>query len=438
VGHARRLLATTAVVALAATACAVGDSSDDSADSGRTVVTFRLWDEQVAKAYEKSFAAFEKEHPDIDVQIQLVPWADYWTKLPADISSGTVADIFWTNTSNFGIYADSGALIDVGAELGDQQKDWKQSVVELYTRNGKLWGVPQLWDSIALFYNKKLLEEADIDPTTLHWDPDPAKDTFLPAAKKLTMDAAGKRADEPGFDPTKIQQYGFNAALDPQGIYWNFVGSNGGIWQDGDAFDLDRPETVAAIEYVVDLINEHHVAPPAADTVNNGDRTRDLFVQGRMALFQSGPYHLKTIQEQADFEWGVAPMLEGPKGRIGVVHGVAAVASSATKHREETLEVLRWLGSAEGQRPIAEGGYAFPGVTSVEQAYVDYWTKQGVDLEAFLQSASGETFPAPVGPRVNAGATAMDPILKEIFLGRRPVAEGLAEAERVGNAALEQ
>lgn len=444
--HGRRLHAAAAAVAalaLAASGCAVGSDSDSDTgnDTGadKTVVTFRLWDDQVAKAYEKSFQAFEQKNKDIDVKVQLVPWNDYWNKLTTDVSAGTVSDIFWTNTSNFGIYADNGNLIDVGKELGAERSGWKESVVDLYTRDGKLWGVPQLWDSIALFYNKKLVEEADVDPTSLKWDPSGgASDTFLPAARKLTVDFAGTRASEPRFEPGKLRQYAFNASVDAQAIYWDFVGSNGGIWQRGDAFAPDNPKTRDAIQYVVDLINKEHVAPSAADTNENGDKTRDLFVQGKLALFQSGPYNLKAIEENARFEWGLAPMLEGPAGRVGVVHGVAAVGSAKTKHRAETLKVLSWLGSAEGQRPIADGGYAFPGVTAAEQGFVDYWKKQGVDVSPFQQSATGKTFPAPTGPRVNAGATAMDPIMKEIFLGRTPVAKGLADAQKAGNAAIKE
>ena len=39
-----------------------GDSSSDGGSSEQTTVTFRLWDEAAAKAYETSFAEFEKEH----------------------------------------------------------------------------------------------------------------------------------------------------------------------------------------------------------------------------------------------------------------------------------------------------------------------------------------------------------------------------------------
>lgn len=432
----RIALAALAGTALLAAGCSPA-TNDDTSASGKTVVTFRLWDEEVKKAYDESFAAFEKENSDIDVKIEVVPWNNYFTKLPADVSSGNVADIFWTNTSNFGLYADNGSLLDVDSDLAAEKKDWQQSVVDLYTRKDKVWGVPQLWDSIALFYNKDLVSKAKVDPAALTWNPSGDGDTFLPAARKLTVDANGVSADQPGFDPKSPRQYGFNAAYDGQAIYWNFIGQNGGVWQDGDEFAFDSAKNDATMQYVVDLINKHHVAPSAADTNDNTDKTRDLFVQGRMALFQSGPYNLKAVDEGASFDWGIAPLPQGPAGEASVVHGVAAVASAKTEHPEETRKVLKWLGTEEGQRPIAEGGYAFPGVTSAQSAYVDYWKEKGVDIQPFLDAAEGTTVPGPSGPRVQAGTNAIEPILKEMFLGRKPVEDALKEGQQAGNEAIE-
>ncbi|WP_460518679.1 ABC transporter substrate-binding protein [Flindersiella endophytica] len=431
-----------AVLALAGAACSPAANDDDSSGgngpSGKTKVTFRLWDEQVAKAYEKSFAEFEKTHKNIDVSVELIPWADYWTRLPNDVASGDMADIFWTNTANFATYADNGDLVDVDAKLGASAKSkWKQSVVDIYTRDGKLWGVPQLWDSIALFYNKNLVAAAGVDPTSLKWSPaGGAADTFLPAAQKLTLDQAGKSAGQPGFDAKQVKQWGFNSALDSQAIYLDFVGSNGGVWQQGDTFALRSPQTVAGVQYAVDLINKQHVSPSAADTNQNGEKTRDLFVQGKLAMYQSGPYRLKDIQENAKFDWAIAPMLEGPAGRVSAVHGVAAVGYAKTKHLDATVEVMKWLGSAEGQKAIAEGGYAFPGVTAAEQSFLDYWADQKVDVTPFVTASEGKTIPAQAGPNIQAGLTAMTPVLEEIFLGRKPVQAGLAEAEKAANDAV--
>lgn len=435
--HHVAVVAAATTVILASCSPASDDGGGGGEDSGRTTVTFRLWDSQVAKAYEESFAAFEKQNDEIAVEVEVIPWEDYWTKLPQDVGSGDMADIFWTNSANFVTYANNDDLINITEELGDQTSGWKQSVIEQYTRDGALWGVPQLWDSIALFYNKELVDAANVDPATLRWDPsDAASDTLLPAAQSMTIDAAGNTADQPGFDPATIEQFGFNAALDQQAIYLDFVGSNGGQWQEDDVFVMDTPETATAIQYVVDLINTHRVSPSAADTNTDGEKTRDLFVQGKLALYQSGPYRLKDIQESADFEWDIAPMVEGPNGRVSAVNGIIASGFAGTEHREETLEVLEWLGTAEGQRPIAEGGYAFPGVTEAEPDFIAYWSEQGVDIEAFVDAADGDVIYPPAGAKAQAGMTEVQTIMEEVFLGRTPVEDGLREAESAGNEAM--
>src|ERR1700737_2764441 len=46
--------------------------------AGKTVVTVRLWDEQVAAAYRASFAAFTRTHPDIEVHTDVVAPSTYF------------------------------------------------------------------------------------------------------------------------------------------------------------------------------------------------------------------------------------------------------------------------------------------------------------------------------------------------------------------------
>ncbi len=415
---------------------ATPESAESSSSGEQVTLTFRLWDDQAAPAYEASFAEFTKSHPNIKVNVEQVPWGDYWEKLPLDIASNTAADIFWINSSSYGLYADNGNLIDIGAEVGDGGGDWNEAVTEQYKRDDKLWGVPQIWDSIALFYNKDLTDAAGVDPSALTWDPTGAADTLLPAAQKLTLDGAGKNAADPAFDPTTIAQYGYNAGLDLQAILLNYLASNGAALQDGDEFSLDTPEGVAAIAYLVDLINKSHVAPSAADTNTNGDFSRDQFTQGKMALFQSGPYNLKNIADAVDFNWAIAPLPAGPSGAVSVVTGVAAVGNADSAHLAETVEALKWLGTAEGQAALGETGVAFPAVDSAQAGFLKYWEDKGVDVSAFVTQAEGDTTPGPVGANFGAGYTALDAQLQEAFLGRLPVAEALATGQAEANEAI--
>lgn len=436
--------ATAASIAMVLAACSPASDNgggDESSSGDKTTVTFRLWDDVAAPAYEDSFAEFEKQNDNIEVNVDVVPWSEYWSRIPLDINSGDMADVFLVNSSNVAQYADNGSLINVSEAISDDHDEWEQSVVDLYTRDGSLWGVPQLWDSIALFYNQDLVDAAGIDVEDLTWAPGAGDgDTLLPALQQLTTDSNGNTADSADFDASSVDTYGLNAQADMQAMYLPWLAENGAQFQneDTDEFAFASEEGVESFGYLIDLINEYNVAPSAADTNTNGDLSRDLFNQGKLALFQSGPYSLPQIAEGAtDINWGIAPMIEGPEGRVGTVHGVVAVGNANTENEDATIEVMKWLGSAEGQAPLADQGISFPGAVDAQQGYVDYWDEQGVDVTPFIEAAKGDTARPPVGPSVDAGTNAYTPPLADLFLGSDDLAKGLQDAQDAGNAAME-
>ncbi len=407
--------------------------------SGKTVVTVRLWDQQVAKAYRESFAAFTKLHPDIQVQTDVVSYSTYFNTLRTDVAGGSADDIFWVSNAYLAGYADSDRLIDIGKTYGPQASSaWEPSVVEQFTRNGKLWAVPQLTDGgIALYYNADLLDAAGIDAgalAELRWSPD-GGDTLRPMLARLTVDAAGRSAATPGFDHERIRQWAYNAANDPQGIYLNYIGSAGGVFQNGDQFAFDNPGAIEAFTYLVKLIHDDHVAPPASDTNENGDFSRNQFLAGRMALLQSGTYNLASIAAQANFRWGVALLPAGPKGRISVTNGIAAAGNSASPHPDAVRQVLAWMGSTEGNEYVGRHGGAIPAVTSAQRVYFDYWKSKSVDVAPFFAVLNGPRISAPGGAGFAAGFPEIKPYFDEMFLGRGDVATTLRDAQNAANTA---
>lgn len=405
----------------------------------RTVVTVRLWDEQVAAAYRTAFDEFSMQNPDIEVRLNVVAYSSYFDTLRTDVAGGGADDVFWLSNAYFAGYADGGHLLDIGATLGpDAARGWERSVVDQFTRDGVLWGVPQLTDAgIAVYFNADLIEAAGVSLVELlglRWSPG-AGDTLRPLLARLTFDEDGNRADATGFDPTRVRQWGYNAANDLQGIYLNYVGSAGGVFTDGDRFAFDNSAAGQAFQYLVDLINTDHVAPPASDTNDNGDFSRNQFLQGRMALFQSGTYNLAAVANQAPFRWGVVMLPTGPTGRVSVTNGIAAAGNSATEHPDAVRRVLEWMGSARGNAHLAAGGAAIPAVTAAQPDYFAYWASRGVDVRPFFRVLDGPRIPAPGGPGFPAGYQAIKPYFDEMFLGRADVGTTLAEAQRAANAA---
>jgi multiple sugar transport system substrate-binding protein len=406
---------------------------------GRTVVTVRVWDAQVAAAYRESFAEFTREHPGIDVRVNVVAYSTYFDTLRTDVAGGGADDIFWLSNAYFAGYADNGRLMNIGDTLGRNVfRDWEPSVVDQFTRNGALWGVPQLTDAgIAVYFNADLLDAAGVpvdDLESLRWSPGES-DTLRPLLARLTFDTDGRSAATPGFDPTRVKQWGYNAANDLQGIYLNYIGSAGGVFSVGDRFAFDNPQAAEAFEYLVRLINSDHVAPPASDTNDNGDFSRNQFLQGRMALFQSGTYNLATIADQAPFRWGVAMMPAGPKSRVSVTNGIAAAGNSATRHPGAVRQVLAWMGSRRGNEYVGAHGAAIPAVLAAQPAYHEYWASRGVDVGPFFHVLDGPRIAAPGGAGFAAGFEALKLYFAEMFLGRRDVASSLADAQRAANSA---
>lgn len=411
-------------------------------DIGKTVVTVRLWDAQVAAAYRSSFAEFTRRHPDIEVRVDVVAYASYFDSLRTDIAGGGADDIFWLSNAYLAGYADTGRLLDIGKLLGDGAADaWDRSVNQQFTRDGTLWAVPQLTDGgIAVYYNADLLAAAGVEPAdldALRWSPG-ADDTLRPLLTRLTLDRHGNQAGAPGFDAGQVRQWGYNASNAMQDIYLSYIGSAGGQFSDGDRFTFDNPGAREAFAYLVDLINTDHVSPSAADTNGNGDFSRNQFLQGRMALFQSGTYNLAAIADQARFRWGVALLPSGPNGRVSVTNGIAAAANSATRHPDAVRAVLQWMGSADGNAFLGTKGAAVPAVLNAQPVYFDYWKQRGVDVQPFFQVLDGPRIPAPGGAGFPAGFQAVRPFFDEMFLGRAPVAATLTAAQRAANAAAER
>ena len=399
----------------------------------KTIVTVRIWGDQIAADYRQSFEAFTRTHPDVEVHVSLVSYTTYFDTLRTDVAGGSADDIFWLSNAYYAAYADSGRLMRI-----DPNPDWEPAVVDQFTSGGTLWGVPQLTDAgIALYFNADLLKAAGVDPAALdalRWSSG-ADDTLRPLLARLAVDEKGVTANRPGFDGRRVRQWAYNAANDPQGIYLNYIGSAGGVFQRDDQFAFDNPGAAEAFGYLVGLINRDHVAPPASDTNDNGDFSRNQFVAGRMALFQSGTYSLAPVARDAGFHWGVAMMPAGPAGRVSVTNGIAAAGNAATRHPAAVRQVLAWMGSGEGNAYLGRNGAAIPAVLSAQPAYFDYWARRGVDVTPFFAVLRGRRIPAPGGAGFPAGATALQPYFDEMFLGRGDVATPLRQAQAAANAA---
>lgn len=407
-------------------------------ESGETV-TVRLWDENVAASYSKSFVEFTKES-GIKVNVNVIPWTDYWSQLRVDLASNTADDIFWVNGGNFEDYAAQNYLKPIEKSEFDFTA-WDSSVITQYSKDGKLWGVPQLSDpGIGLFYNKDILDKYGVDLSqinSLQWNPAAKTDSLRATAIKLTRDQAGRTPSDQNFDAARTQTYGFNSAFDLNAIVLNFLGSNGASWQTGDQFTFNSANGRTTFQYLVDLINKYKVSPPATDTnpPAGGDTARNLFIQGKLALFESGAYNLANVQAGAKFHWGVTRIPAGPAGAVSVTNGIVAAANAKGSHPDAQLKVLQWLAGA-GAKYIGSTGSALTAVTSERGSFFNFWKSKNLDVTPMVEVLKNGYVQAPSGAKYGAAETAYLPYFTAMFEGKLPVGKALSLAQAAANKAM--
>ena len=166
----RRTSTTFMASALALTAITACGSSNDGSAGGKTRITVNCMPPKSAKVdrtfFEADIKAFEKQNPDIDVVAHdAFPCQDPKT-FDAKLAGGQMEDVFYT------YFTDAKHVVDVNqaADITSYVKDLKsystiqQQLRDIYTVDGKIYGVPRTGYSMGLIYNKKLFEKAGLDP----------------------------------------------------------------------------------------------------------------------------------------------------------------------------------------------------------------------------------------------------------------------------------
>jgi multiple sugar transport system substrate-binding protein len=350
--------------------------SGSNAKKEQVTLKFTYWGSPYEKkAMEAAVASFEKKYDYIKIDAQHIP-ADYDTKLAAMIAGNEAPDIGYVRDFMALPLAEQGKLhnildfIDKDPDL--DQKDFLDQAF-IYWAPGKSFGMLTSIESYGIFYNRELFREAGLDdlPTTedkaLSWD------ELVAIAKKLTIDKNGKRADEPGFDPKNIRQYGISFAS-TYGGYTPMVFSAGGdyISEDGKSFGLSSPEATDALQKLADLINVYHVAPSPAESKSIPAAAASLQSK-QVAMLMIGQWVLLDLgQSGMDFGVGILPKIKNQVTTPG--WGSVSIFKS-TKHPEEAYLFWKWLTNPETSLQLYKEGLWMPLMKKyyTDEEYISKW-----------------------------------------------------------------
>ncbi|MEU0941568.1 sugar ABC transporter substrate-binding protein [Streptomyces canus] len=428
-------LRTLTALAGALALCLTGCARSGSAGSSSHTVTYWLWDSNQQPAYQACAKDFEQRNPGLHVKITQLGWDDYWTKLTASFIAGTEPDVFTDHIQKFGQFADLKVLEPLD-DLGIDESAYQPGLAANWMgQDGHRYGAPKDWDTVALFYNRKMTDAAGLTADRLNdlsWNPRDGG-SFEKAIAHLTVDKNGKRGDEPGFDKHHVKVYGLatNGGGDGDGqTQWStFTASAGWSYTDqkrwGTKYRYDSPAFQSAIKWYFGLAKKGYMAP-FTDYNSQSNQANTQIAAGKAATAFDGAWMISTYAGFKGLDMRTAVTPEGPTGkRATMMNGLADSITKNARNKEGARKWVKYLASNECQKTVGGYGIVFPATPDGTAAAVAAYKKKGIDVTAFTEPVADKkdftTFSYPITNYAADVYALMHPAMQDIFGNGRSV-----------------
>ena len=290
-------------------------------------------------AMEQLIEGFEAENPDITVKMTHFPYADYRTKVAAAIPAGEGPDVVQLFYGWLNDYIAAGLIQPLPVDTfapSDIDRDFFP-MVQAMKKDGAYYALPTAVRSLALFYNKRLFDEAGIEA------PPANLDELVEIAQKLTKrDGAGN-----------ITQVGITTGMTAQDHHWFrevLVRQFGGTPYDEDykVVGYNSEAGAAALKFYTDLEKEYGVTASGFM-----DEPQAAFKAGRAGMHIDGSFRIGSLNAIRGLKWGVAELptaVDGTKSNYSS-YWVNAVTSKAEGEKyEAALKFMSYITSDEAMQ----------------------------------------------------------------------------------------
>jgi len=284
--------------------------------------------------------AFQKTHPDIKVQDQVVPYDNFHQKLLTAIAGGTAPDVARLDIIWIPEFAQLGALATLDTVMSDFN-DFKSKVFPgpLATNawQGHYYGLPLDTNTRVLVWNKDMYAKAGLTdaPKTI--------DEFLADCAKIKA-----ATNAPCFADGGT--YGW--AVMPW--IWSFGGDITDPQITKATGYINGPDTVAAYQFMKDMLDKGYLDK---SILGGGLDTYGGFAKDQLADVLDGPWMPPLFSSQyPNKALNFALLPAGKGGSISVVGGEDIVVFQQSKNKEATAEFIRFMLSPEAQVAMAEAG----------------------------------------------------------------------------------
>lgn len=403
-------------LAVTLTACSQGSATRDDpapaagADETGSTTTVRYMNFSANDGHEADLdaivAAFEDENADVNVEVETLPYADYFTALQTAVAGGTVADAFELNYENFVTYATNGAL----AELeGVDESVYTESLLDAFTLDGVQYGLPESYSNVVLYYNKALFDDAGLEYPAADWTWADEQE----AAQALTDSATGVWGD---YQPISFHEF-YKTLAQSGGEFFN---------DDKTEATFAGPEGVEAATWLVGKSGE--TMPTEADGAGTPDFDSNLFKEGKLAMLHSGIWMFGSFGEADGLDWDIA-VEPGNTTDASALFTNGVVVSASSEQKEAAQQWVEFLTASDVTvKTRLDTGWELPPVAdeSALTAYLEVTPPE--NRQAVLDSLDAVVLP----PVIESQQEMQDIVTEELgnaAASRKSVEQALTDAQ---------
>ncbi|WP_199515380.1 sugar ABC transporter substrate-binding protein [Nucisporomicrobium flavum] len=275
----------TVSLACLTTACSHADSTSPATGSSGSGGTYAVWDPYPQFDDSSDWVKLlTKCGTDAGVAVKRTGYdtTDLTNKALLAAQQGTSPDLLIVDNPVISTLAEAGVLTTTG-DIKLDTSGIEPNLLAAGQLDGKTYGVPIGANTLALYYNKKVLSAAKVDPATI-------KDWTSLTAALAKVKATGKKGIT--FSAIGTEEGSF------QFLPW-FWGSGADLTQ------LDSAQGVAALTLWTDWLKQGY----APNSVINNTQTTSWqeFATGNVAFSENGTWQLANAGKTG-FDWGIIPI----------------------------------------------------------------------------------------------------------------------------------
>ena len=391
-------------------------STSEKPNSNQITVKLSGWGASPAEQnlLKQVLLEFEEEHPHIKVKYEVI--ADqYMDVIKTRLIGEAAPDVFYLDIAEAPFLMSQNVLEPLDDYISDDfdLDDFEPNLLESLKYEGKIYGLPKDYSTLALFYNKKAFEEVGLTEPPQTWD------DLLDYARKLTIDE-----DQDG----RIDQYGLGISSQLANYVYVIEAFGGKLIDDQGYATFATEEGIQGLQLLVNqYLNDKSAAQPSdVGTASSSE----MFGQGKAAMVLDGNWliaYLNATFPDIDYGTTEVPTINGQRGTM--LFTVGYVINKQSQNKQAAWELIDYLTGKEGMEKWVSTGFALPTRKSVAQLL-----SYGEDpLHGALVAGVGYGTPWQAGENLPIIMNSFNNQFVSALLGEQTLSEAMRRAQETAN-----